>query len=192
MNKNDVTILLASKSPRRSSLLLDAGYTVSLVDIDVEESYPDDLQAHEVAEYLSIKKNNGYLIPVNNGEVLLTADSIVVLDNVVYGKPNTREEAVDTLTKLSNKVHEVFTGVCLRSSYETKSFTEKAEIKFNTLSEEEIAHYIDTYKPYDKAGSYGIQEWIGLCKVAWIKGTMSNIMGLPMASVYDGLSNLKI
>jgi septum formation protein len=188
MKNNLIEIKLASKSPRRKELLELAGYNVELVSIDVEEDYPEDLKTDEIAEFLALKKaapfNSDTLLP---HQYLLTADSIVVLDGIVYGKPTSKEDAIHTLTKLSNRIHQVYTGVCIKSNQKSISFTEQSEIKFTSLSLEEINYYLDEYKPYDKAGSYGIQDWIGHCKVEWIKGTMNNIMGLPLRQVYESI-----
>jgi septum formation protein len=129
---------------------------------------------------------------LKENEYLLTADSIVVLDDVIYGKPINKEDAINTLKKLSDQVHIVYTGVCIQSKDKKISFTESAEIKFSILSDEEIEYYLENFQPYDKAGSYGIQDWIGLAKVEWIKGTMSNIMGLPVARVHLELSKLSV
>jgi septum formation protein len=188
MKNNLVQIMLASKSPRRKELLELAGYKVTLVHLDVEEDYPETLKTNEIAEFLALKKaapfESDTLLP---HQYLLTADSIVVLDEIVYGKPVSKHDAINTLTKLSDRIHKVYTGVCIKSNQKTISFTEQSEIKFSTLSLEEINYYLDEYQPYDKAGSYGIQDWIGHCKVEWIKGTMNNIMGLPLRQVYDSI-----
>jgi septum formation protein len=191
MNLSKIEILLASKSPRRKQLLEIAGFSVSLIDVDVEESYPETLAFEKIAEYLAIKKSE----PIEQKnlldfQILLTADSIVVLDNIVYGKPHSKEDAIHTLQMLSNNIHFVYTGVCIKSKDKTFSFTEKSEIKFANLSDEEIEYYLETSKPYDKAGSYGIQDWIGHTKVEWIKGTMNNIMGLPVRRVYEAINDM--
>ncbi len=183
-------ILLASKSPRRKQLLESLGLKVKLIEIDVEEDYPDSLKTHEVAEFLAKKKAAPYTMSMEENHYLITADSIVVLDDVIYGKPIDRQDAYNTLKKLSGNVHLVYTGVCIKSRKAEISFTEKSEIKFATLSDEEIYFYLDKFEPYDKAGSYGIQDWIGLAKVEWIKGTMSNIMGLPTAETYKWLNQI--
>ncbi len=179
------SIFLASKSPRRKELLENAGFNVTIVFADVEEDYPDTLHEAEIAEFLAIKKASPFINLYAYDGILITADSIVVLDGVVYGKPTSRDNAIYTLQMLSGKIHTVYTGVCIYDGQKQKSFTEAAEIKFSDLTMEEIVYYLDKYQPYDKAGSYGIQDWIGLCKVEYIKGTVSNIMGLPIARVYE-------
>jgi septum formation protein len=186
MELDKINILLASKSPRRKELLELAGYQVKIINLDVEEDYPDTLEAHEVAEYLSIKKASPFnQSDLKNSEFLITADSIVVLDDIIYGKPTTKDDAIRTLSILSDRVHIVYTGVCIKSYNHTISFTERSDIKFSEISADEIEYYLEKCKPYDKAGSYGIQDWIGHTKVEWIKGTMNNIMGLPLKKVYD-------
>jgi septum formation protein len=187
---NPQKIYLASKSPRRKQLLEDAGFDVTIVSADVEESYPDTLKENEIAEFLANKKAAPFLNTIPGDAILITADSIVVLDDIVYGKPSSKEDAIHTLQKLSGQVHKVYTGICLHSRLKTKSFTALSEIKFAELSDIEINYYLDKFQPYDKAGSYGIQDWVGLCKVEWIKGTMSNIMGLPIAMVYEEVKDM--
>lgn len=179
------TIILGSKSPRRKQLLEQAGFKVEVISFDIEENYPGDLDTERIAEYLAIKKAKPCLQMATDDKLIITSDSIVVLDNVVYGKPASYENAVEILKKLSGNVHQVYTGVCIADKFKTITFTERADIKFAILDELEIHYYLEHFKPFDKAGSYGIQDWIGLCKVEWIQGTFSNIMGLPMARLYE-------
>lgn len=182
---NSIEILLGSKSPRRKQLLEDAGFDVTVIHIDVPEDYPATLKEEEIAEYLAIKKSEPLKEKIQENQLLITADSIVVLDGMVYGKPEDKNHAVQILETLSGKLHKVYTGVCICNSSKKISFTELSEIKFHELTHEEIEYYLEKHKPYDKAGAYGIQDWIGLCKVEYIKGTFSNIMGLPVAKVYE-------
>lgn len=182
-------IILGSKSPRRKHILEEAGFFVEVVSFDVSEEYPDTLQEQEIAEFLAIKKAEPCLVLAQDQKLVITADSIVVLDGIVYGKPTSYENAFDILTALSGNVHQVYTGVCVADQHNKVSFTEKSDIKFAVLDAEEIHYYLENYKPFDKAGSYGIQDWIGLCKVEWIQGTFSNIMGLPMARLYEIIKN---
>lgn len=180
-------IILASKSPRRSQLLGEAGFEFEIKTKEVEETYPDSLAVDEVAAYLARKKASAaeeYLAP---NTVLLAADSIVVLENTIFGKPKDHQDAVRILTALSGNMHRVITGVCLKSSTQEKVFSGISKVYFDTLSPEEIDFYIKKYQPYDKAGAYAIQEWIGLCKIKKIEGTYSNIMGLPVQMVYENL-----
>ena len=182
-------LILGSKSPRRKHILEQAGFHVDVVSFDVEEDYPDNLKEDEIAEYLAIKKAQPCLSLCTEDKLIITADSIVVLDGIVYGKPESYEHAVEILSRLSGNVHQVYTGFCIADLHRTKSFTERSDIRFAKLDLDEIHYYLETCKPFDKAGAYGIQDWIGLCKVEWIDGTFSNIMGLPMAKLYEHIKN---
>ena len=184
-------VLLASKSPRRKKILEDAGFEVEVIVADVDETYPENLAENEIASFLAKKKAEPFIHTDLSDSVLLTADSIVVLNGIVYGKPESKQHAFDILQALSGNVHAVYTGVHIMDNIKTETITEKSEIKFAELSPDDINFYIDHYQPFDKAGAYGIQDWIGLCRVEWIKGTFSNIMGLPMASIYPILKNWK-
>lgn len=182
-------IILASKSPRRRQLLKEAGLEFVVKTKEVEETYPDDLEADKVAEYLAIKKANASREFLENGTILLAADSIVTLGNKIYGKPKNEADAFQILSALSGKEHKVITGVCLLSKEKELSFSSISLVQFEPLSEAEIRFYIEKFQPYDKAGAYAIQEWIGLTKIAKIEGLYSNIMGLPVADVYKALLN---
>lgn len=188
MLSNGYELILASKSPRRAQLLQQAGIKFTFGDIDVAEDYPEDLPTREVAPFLARKKANGagHLLQ-NDRQIVLTADSVVILDGVIYEKPRDREDALRILQQLSGREHTVITGLCLRSRrHEVLTYGE-SRVHFLPLSRAEIEYYIDTWSPYDKAGAYAIQEWIGLCKIDRIEGTYSNIMGLPMDKVYSAL-----
>lgn len=187
---SNIEILLGSKSPRRKQLLEDAGFNVRVISLDVPEEYPQTLQEFEIAEYLAVKKAQPLIGFIQKNQFLITADSIVVKDGVVFGKPANKNNAIEILQALSGDTHNVYTGVCISNQSKTQTFTEKSEIKFHHLSQEEIEFYLEKYQPYDKAGSYGIQDWIGLCKVEYIKGTVSNIMGLPIAKVYETIMKM--
>lgn len=181
-------LILASKSPRRSQLLEEAGIQFRIQTVDVEESYPDDLPSLEVAAFLARKKANGALdILQKENQVVLTADSVVILNETIYGKPVDREDAIRIIGELSGNKHTVVTGVCLKSLAKEVVFSGISHVYFEELTLEEIEFYVDTYQPYDKAGSYAIQEWIGLCKISRIDGTYHNIMGLPVDLVYREL-----
>ncbi len=189
--EGDYRIVLASKSPRRSQLLGQAGLPFIVRTQDVEEDFPSTMPVEEVAEFLAKKKASaaiGFL--EKPGDVILAADSIVILDGTIYGKPQNRDEAHSMLGQLSGREHTVITGVCLQTKEQVVSFSDHSQVKFAPLSTEEIAYYVDQYQPFDKAGSYAIQEWIGLCKIEWIKGTYANIMGLPVQKVYTHLEEL--
>lgn len=182
------TIILASKSPRRSYLLEQAGIPFTVRTADVEEIYPDDLPALEVAPYLAKLKAKGSLhLLEQEEEVLLTADSVVIIDGVIYGKPKNRAEAIATIEKMSGRMHTVVTGCCLMNRHREMVFSGVSDVYFNELSRSEIEWYIDECQPFDKAGAYGIQEWIGLAKIHKIVGTYPNIMGLPVDLVYEHL-----
>jgi len=186
----DCRLLLGSKSPRRRELLGQLGLPCRLVDIDVEETVDHGVEAYRVAEVLSRKKAEGYSEPLDADEVLVTADTVVVHEEVVLGKPHSRDEALDMLRSLSGRVHQVYTGVTLRGSESTVSFTERSDVAFRKLREEEMEHYVDVYKPFDKAGAYGIQEWIGMVGIERIEGCFYNVMGLPVARLYKELERL--
>ncbi len=185
----DKKIILASKSPRRSQLLAQAGFRFEVKTKEVEEDYPDDLPADEVAPYLAEKKALACAeFLEGDDEVLIASDCVVILDDKIYGKPVDYQDAVRILKDLSGRVHRVMTGVCLLSKDKKRVFHEVAHVHMESLTDEEIHYYIETYQPFDKAGAYAVQEWIGLCKVLKIEGTNSNIMGLPMVAVYRELA----
>ena len=181
-------LILASRSPRRKQLLEQAGFDFIIKASDVEESYPEDLPKEEVAPYLAQKKARASKTFIVNDEIILAADSVVLLNDQIYEKPKDYEDAVHILSALSGNLHRVITGVCLLSNEKEVVFAGVSEVQFMPLTTEEITFYIDQYQPYDKAGAYAIQEWIGLCKIAQIKGTYANIMGLPVDLVYQELS----
>lgn len=181
-------IILSSKSPRRSQLLKEAGFQFEIKTKEVEEIYPDDMAADDVAPYLAELKAEACREFLSTAdEILMASDCVVILDGKIYGKPTDLEDAQRVLRALSGRVHTVMTGVCLLSKNKKRVFTAVSKVHFDELNEEEISYYLEKYKPYDKAGSYAIQEWIGLCKISKIEGTYSNIMGLPMDAVYREL-----
>ncbi len=183
-------IILASKSPRRSQLLREAGFEFEIKAREVDESYPENLPVDEVALWLAEKKAIACSDFLETEEqVLLAADSVVILDGVIYGKPTDYQDAVRILSKLSGRVHKVVTGVCLLSKAKKVVISDLAYVHFEPLTEEEIRYYLDQYAPFDKAGAYAIQEWIGLCKISKIEGTYTNIMGLPVEQVYRALAS---
>ncbi|MEY3321330.1 MAG: hypothetical protein RLZZ417_913 [Bacteroidota bacterium] len=182
------TIVLASKSPRRAQLLKDAGFIFRIQPIDVNEDFPEDMPLEEVASFLAEKKalatDTGQLM---ENEILLTADSVVIINKKILNKPTDAEEAKNMLLQLSNQSHKVFTGVCLQSKNKKRLFSNETTVHFGTLTEEEIDFYIQQSKPFDKAGSYGIQDWIGFCKIKKIEGEYANVMGLPVCAIYEAL-----
>ncbi len=183
-------LLLASKSPRRRELLGQLDIPLTIVDVNVDERVSGEMPAGQVAEALARLKADGYKADITADEVLVTADTVVVLGDRVLGKPHGHEEAADMLHCLSGKAHQVYTGVCLRSANHYSSFTERTDVHFRQLTDEEINYYIDRYKPFDKAGAYGIQEWIGMVGIERIEGCYYNVMGLPVARLYQELMSL--
>lgn len=183
-------LLLASKSPRRRQLLSELGFPIEFVDLNVDEHTDNTIPATEIAQFLAHRKAMAYPVgQLKDDEVLVTADTVVVHNNKVLGKPIDREEAIAMLRSLSGDRHTVYTGVCLRSNQQEYSFTEATDVFFTPLSDEVITYYIDNYQPYDKAGAYGIQEWIGMVAVERIEGCYYNVMGLPVAQLYRTLRN---
>lgn len=183
-------ILLASKSPRRRELLSSLRIHFNCISIGgISEDYPEDMLKSEVPLFLANKKADAYLSKMKDTDIVITADTVVILDNEIYGKPKDREGAIDMLHNLSGKVHKVITGVCILSKHRRICFTSETEVKFAPLSDEEIVYYVDNYLPLDKAGAYGIQEWIGSVAVEWINGSFYNVMGLPVHQLYHELKN---
>ena len=174
-------LILASHSPRRIELLAGCGLQFTLADnYEVDERYPDDLPADEVAAYLSRLKSESFPRELSDGEVLITADTVVLLQDRILGKPSGREGAIGMLRDLSGRNHRVITGVTLRRRDGIETFDSRTEVWFKPLTAEEIRYYVDTFQPYDKAGAYGIQEWIGYVGIERIEGSFYNVMGLPV------------
>ena len=180
-------LILASKSPRRSQLLAEAGFNFKVQAKEVEENYLRTLTPRQVPLFLAEKKAIACKEFLKKGQIILAADTIVTKGKSIYEKPKNKKDAGRILKKLSGKWHEVITGVCLLSKNKKVSFIGVSKVKLEKLSAVEIDYYIDKFQPYDKAGAYAIQEWIGLCKISKIKGTYSNIMGLPVDLVYRHL-----
>ena len=184
-------LILASNSPRRKELLAGLGIPYDVFVLKgIDESYPDTLPANEVAEYIARKKAQAYKNNVQSSAVLLTADTIVVCDGEILGKPHDADDACAMLRKLSGKTHQVYTGYCLQKGDKTVSGTVCSDVTFKELSDEEITHYVSEYKPFDKAGAYGIQEWIGYIGITGIRGSYYNVMGLPVQRIYEELRKL--
>ena len=181
-------IILASNSPRRKELMsgLDIPFEIKTLP-DIEESYPDTLQKEAIPLYLAQLKADAYKTLMQDNTLLITADTIVWLDGKVYGKPEDEAEAKYMLQKLSGRTHEVFTGVCLTTRRKQKSFFDVSKVSFAVLSEAEIDYYVKKYKPFDKAGAYGVQEWIGYVGVEHLEGSFYNVMGLPVRLLYKYL-----
>ena len=180
-------LILASKSPRRSQLLREAGFQFEIKTKNVEENYPNHLTPQEVPLFLAEKKATACQEFLEKDKIILAADTIVTKGKNIYEKPKDKKDAKRILKKLSGKWHEVITGVCLLSKQKKISFIGISKVKLEKLTPKEIDYYIEKFQPYDKAGAYAIQEWIGWCKISKIKGTYSNIMGLPVDLVYRHL-----
>ncbi|MBC6995317.1 Maf family protein [Neolewinella lacunae] len=188
----DLSLVLASQSPRRAYLLEQAGIPFVVRTADTEEVYPPETPVLEVAPYLAELKAEGarHLLQ-HDDEVLLTADSVVILDSLIYGKPADRDEAISTLRRLAGRTHTVVTGCCLLDARRKEVFSGISYVTFNDMTDAEITWYVDHCQPYDKAGAYAIQEWVGLAKISRIEGTYPNIMGLPVDLVYERLLKWK-
>ncbi len=180
-------LVLGSKSPRRQALIQELGFPVEIRMKEVEEIYPSDLPSNEVPEFLAKLKAEPLVDSLVDGEILVTSDTIVLLNNEVIGKPKSKEDAKKMLAQLSGKMHTVISGVCLTSTSVQHSFSSHTQVYFDVLSSEEIEHYVETFHPLDKAGSYGIQEWIGYIGVSKIEGCYYNVMGLPLHDLYKNL-----
>ena len=178
------TILLASNSPRRHELMEQAGLSFTVINNRCDEDYPESLPPADVPEYLAVKKAEFHKALLEGDEVLITADTIVRLDDRILGKPQSTPEALKLLQDLSGRWHEVTTGVCLLSRSLKVSFSETTRVRFRKLTEEEIDFYVRKFLPYDKAGAYGIQEWIGLIGIDRIEGSYFNVVGLPIHRVW--------
>ena len=177
-------IILASRSPRRQQLLGEMGIKFDVVVRDYDESYPDDLKGKEIAIYLAREKAASFIGEIKDNEIVITADTIVWCNGKVLGKPSDAEDAKKMIRELSGNTHEVITGVTLLSASKEKTFTDTTLVTFEELSEEEISFYVENYKPFDKAGAYGIQEWIGITACTRIEGSYFNVVGLPVQKLY--------
>jgi septum formation protein len=180
-------LILASSSPRRQFLMKEAGFTFTIEKPDVEEDFPDTLPVDQVARYLASKKAE-YFRPGIQDEIIVTADTVVILHNSILNKPTDRTEAIAMLSWLSGKTHLVMTGVCILSKEKEESFDDTTAVTFKELSRQEIEFYVDHYKPFDKAGAYGAQDWIGMVAIEKIVGSYFNVMGLPIHRVHQHLS----
>lgn len=188
MEQNGYKIILASNSPRRKELLsgLDIVYETRVLP-DVDESYSNTLPLEGVPDYLAKKKASAYLQQLNDEELLITSDTVVLLDNIILGKPANEEEAALMLRTLSGKTHKVITAVCLTSIEKQVCFSDTSLVTFGQLTDSEISYYISRYKPFDKAGAYGVQEWVGYVAVERIEGSYYNVMGMPVFKLYKKL-----
>ena len=183
-------IILASGSPRRQQFFkdLDLDFEIRLKEID--EIYPENLQAENITNYLAELKSSAFDGEVGENEILITSDTLVWLNGKALGKPKDYNDAFDILKSISNSTHEVFTSVCFATNISKKTIFDVTKVSFKNLSDTEIHYYLENYKPFDKAGAYGIQEWIGLIGITKIDGSYSNVVGLPTEKVYDFLKNI--
>lgn len=190
LNKLPYNIILGSQSPRRQELLhgLDVNFTVNVID-GLEENYPATLQGEAIPMFLAQQKAEAYLNSLTPKDMLITADTIVWLDGIVYGKPKDEADAKKMLRALSGKTHDVITGVCVTTTERQETFAAVSKVTFASFSDDEINYYIEKYQPMDKAGSYGVQEWIGYIGVEHIDGSFYNVMGLPVQRLYTLLKN---
>lgn len=187
-NLKQYKVMLASKSPRRRELMEMLRVPFSVVNTGgIDESYPEDMPAEDIPQYLSNLKADAYMRHFEGNELFITADTLVILDGEVLGKPKGREEAFDMLKKLSGKTHKVITGVSISVRTKRTTFSVCTEVTFAELSDDAIDYYVDNYQPFDKAGAYGIQEWIGAVAVERINGSFYNVMGLPVHALYKEL-----
>lgn len=184
---NQKKIILASRSPRRQQLLRQMGLKFDVVIREFDESFPPDLPGREIAEYISALKAETFRKELSENEIVITADTVVWCDNQVLGKPSDVEDAVRMLKEISGNTHEVITGVTLISLAKEVTFSETTKVTFAQLSDEEISYYAEKFKPFDKAGAYGIQEWIGITGCSRIEGSYFNVVGLPVQRLYSEL-----
>jgi septum formation protein len=183
----DSKIILGSKSPRRKELLEGLGYTFEIRTKDTDESYPSTIPSLEVAKFIALQKASALISDLKSDEIVLCADTVVIVDDQILGKPHTSDEAIQMLDQLSGKTHFVNTGVVIASTTKKVQFDVTTKVCFKSLSTAEIEYYVENYKPYDKAGSYGIQEWIGYIGVSSIEGSYFNVVGLPTFEVNQAL-----
>lgn len=182
----DCTIVLGSNSPRRKQYLSELGIPCINRASDIDETYPDTLHKQEITDFIAIAKSEAIAIE-NSKEIIITSDTLVWNDNTALGKPANREEAYQMIKSMSDKTHEVISSVCLRSTQKQRVFNVTTKVTFTVLTDQMIYYYIDTYKPFDKAGAYGIQEWIGLVGITKIDGSYTNIVGLPTTELVQEL-----
>lgn len=183
-------LILASKSPRRQQLLKDAGFDFKVITRDIDESYPNTLETKEVARFIAEKKADAFK-DITEDNIVITSDTVVIQGDKVLGKPADRNEAVAMLTMMSGSSHLVISGVCIAHKEQRVVFDDTTKVHFKALTVSEIEYYVDNFKPYDKAGAYGIQEWIGMVGITKIEGSYFNVVGLPVQKVYEALNQFK-
>lgn len=187
-NLNDKKILLASKSPRRQELLKGLGISFEIVVVNCDETYPNHLKNEKITDFISETKAKSYS-ELKKNEVLITADTLVALGDQILGKPKDEAHAFEMIKSLSQNTHQVYTSVSIKSTDQLITISDKTEVSFDFISDDEIYYYIENYKPMDKAGAYGIQDWLGFAKVSKINGCYYNVMGLPLNKLYHTLKD---
>jgi MAF protein len=183
-------VILASGSARRHQLLEELGIDFEVVIKPFDESFPDNLRGEQIAEYISSAKAKMFVNDVKDNEIIITADTIVWLDDKILGKPLDKADALRMLREISGKTHEVITGVSVLYNKKIITFTDTTKVTFKEITEDELNYYVEKYSPYDKAGAYGIQEWIGLAACSRIEGSFYNVMGLPVQKLYEVMNSL--
>jgi septum formation protein len=186
---NEYKIILASRSPRRQQLMRELGLKFEVAIKEYNEIFPEGLSGEQIAKHIAFEKAALFKDELSGNEIVITADTIVWCNEKVLGKPLNREDATNILKEISGNTHEVITGVSIRSLSKELTFSESTKVTFNIIPEEEIYFYIDNYKPYDKAGAYGIQEWIGIAACSRIEGSYFNVVGLPVQRLYKELQD---
>ena len=193
MSNKSYKIILASNSPRRKELLAGLGLPFEVRVLNgIDESFPSSLPVSDVALYIAGKKADAYRVNMSSDELIITADTIVIVGDEILGKPHDEADAVRMLREISGRTHQVTTGVCLVAEGWERRFSVTTDVTFKTLSDEEIHYYIDHYHPYDKAGAYCIQEWIGYIGVSVLNGSYYNVMGLPVQRIYEALHEINV
>ena len=187
LNLKGYKLVLASQSPRRRELLKGLDLEFTTCSVDADESFPTELKGADAVQYICKAKADAYRPQLNDNTIAITADTVVILDDKIIGKPKSHEEAFSMIRSLSGRVHEVITAVCIFSKEKCEEFYASTEVHFSEIADEEIEYYINKYKPFDKAGSYGVQEWIGYIGIEKIVGSYFNVMGLPVKRLYDEL-----
>lgn len=188
-NLKNYNIILASGSPRRQQFFKDMHLDFEVRLKDVEEIYPEHLKTSEITDFLAVLKADAFEDTLKENDILVTSDTIVWHDGKALGKPKDYDDAFQILRALSNSTHEVFTSVCIKTNAKTEILNDVTKVTFSELSDEAVAYYLENFKPYDKAGAYGIQEWIGIIGISKIEGSYSNVVGLPVQKVYEYFSN---
>ncbi len=183
-------LILGSNSPRRKKIIEEMGFKVNIIPANIDETIKEEISLEKIPVFLANEKSKALKNLIKQNDILITADTIVIFENKILNKPKNKVDAIKTLSNLSSKTHKVITGVCIRTIKNIKSFSCSTKVTFEKITDEEINYYIQKYEPFDKAGSYGIQEWIGLIGIKKIEGSYSNVVGLPSSRLYQELKML--